>query len=57
MCHQELVKEWIWKVHSRLTEELTSISVALGEIKDIVGVGESGKESLYYYLSNNLAVL
>ncbi len=57
MCHQELVKEWIWKVHSRLTEELTSLSVALGEIKDIVGVGESGKESLYCYLSNNLAVL
>lgn len=53
----QLTKEWLEKVHTQVNQELSSLSKALGEIRDIVAVGESAKDSLYYYLSNNLEAI
>ena len=57
ICHQQIVKQWMEKAHARVGEELASITKTIGEIKDIVEVGESAKESLYFYLANNIPSL
>jgi hypothetical protein len=57
ICHQDLIKQWLDKALSRLSHELASVSQAMTEIRDIVEVGESAKESLFLYLSSNLPVL
>ena len=57
LCHTQLVRQWVDKAHSRLSEQLDSISLALGEVREIVAVGEAAKESLFLYLHSNLPQL
>jgi hypothetical protein len=39
ICHQQTIKQWIEKVHNKISDEVSSISKTMTEIRDIVAVG------------------
>ena len=57
ICHQQTIRQWIDRNMARVGEQVGEIAKVMAEIKDIVQVGESAKESLFFYLSTNLPLL
>ena len=51
------MQAWVGKMGGGLRESLACLEARMKEVENILGLGESGKESLFLYLQENIGEL